>query len=103
MLGRYYCLKVKRSTRIECGLASHKPQSVTDWGLNIIFGLLMAKLHVLAQAEWWVLVGHQQGCVGAHPQTPAIEPDDEIEQGSRILPGRQDGEPGEDHCKESGY
>ena len=57
---------------------------------------------VLAQAEWWIAIGHQQKCVGSHPQIPATDPDDEVEDAPRVSTGRQNGEPGRDHCKEGG-
>ncbi len=38
---------------------------------------------VPAQAEWWIAVGHEQKCVGSHPQIPATDPDDQVEAGYR--------------------
>ena len=39
----------------------------------------------LVEAEWWVLVGHQC-CVGDDAVDPAVEADDEIEDGRRVTP-----------------
>ena len=55
-----------------------------------------------SQAEWRIAVGHQQECVGSYPQPPATDPDDEVKEAPRVSTGHQNGEPGQDHCKEAG-
>ena len=57
---------------------------------------------MLTQAKWWIAVGHQQECVGSHPQPPATDPDHEVKESPGVLTGRQNGEPGQDHCEEGG-
>src|SRR6266536_2546949 len=50
-----------------------------------------------AQPKWRVLVGDQDDRVGDNPVVPADDALHEIKQASGVVPGEQDGEPGEDH------
>ena len=92
-----------------------KPQPGTNSGTVLGFGQAALENHtttgnlkigwlapVLTQAKWWILVGHHQDCVRSHPQPPATDSDDEIEESPRVLTGHQNGEPGQDHNKEGG-
>lgn len=54
------------------------------------------------QAKWRIAVGHQQECVGLHPQTPAGDTNVKVKEASRVSTGHQDGTPGYDISKKTG-
>jgi hypothetical protein len=61
-----------------------RQSSSQPWALSNLVGWNP----LLTQAEWWILIGHQQCCVGCHPQPPASHPDVEVEEGLRVSAGK---------------
>jgi hypothetical protein len=77
-------------------LVRHLPETADNISHDSITNLFGS------QAEWWIAVGHQQECVGLHPQPPATDPDVEVKEAPRVSTGRQNSEPGYDQCEEAG-
>jgi hypothetical protein len=61
---------------------------------------MISLFSALIQFKGWILVSHQQGRVGAHPQPPTHDPYDVVEERLWVLAGKQNGEAGHNHGEE---
>ena len=56
-----------------------------------------------AEAEWWILIGHQHKGVAAYPVAPAEYAYDEVKETPRVRAREENGKPGDDYRYHGSY